>query len=611
MSEADYPANYVSSVQLSNPSLEPNFYIDIDGITEKLSKLPVVGLANNIVGLLLNPRIQGGQIEVDSSRTPFQTLSFRLVDENEQVSEVFSGEDMLEKTVKLFVSPDASADVSDYGLKAEFRLKEINSRSATIYDLKCTQSGELLIDRLIIGETLLSQDITDVQTAGIKVDNSDEFIGTGPFKAYLNKERLSFSSVDASGELVGVTRGIDGTVADSHEEGDDFELFRKIAATNFVDTILQLIISPGGGGVYDVLEFGMGIRQELIDITEFENVRDTTGYLSTSSGDLEFRGDEENFIQFIEKQFLDPGALRFWYRDNGLISLLVIAEPTPASPPEIVKNDMLEGAMPFWRQNSRRIVNRIKVKLNWNPTTNRFTREIIFRDESSISKYGLKRTRSITTKALQTFNGAQSFLNSFKNKYFTFYSTPAPTLESTRLMPPKQFLDPGNVVSLTHPELPNLAIGERGILQDKVQVLGKKFDFRDFSTDYDIFYSRLLNIRNAFIAPTGTVKSGFWSTTVFEILTADLGKFKVDDVVTIWNKSQDSPSINFSQSTITDVSGDQITVSPAFSVIPIDQYRLRYADYSVVQDTQRLFLFIGKTGGVDFDDTTPPYKIGA
>ncbi len=609
MAESDYPAAYVTGVQADVNVLFANFYIEFEGITEKFSKLPVVGLANNVPNLLTNPSLSGASIEVDSSRTPFYNLSFRLNDIGAAVSAVFADEDMLEKTVKLFVSPNKDAGFADYGLKAEFRLKEISSRDANTYDLKCTQTGELMSQRLIVGETILSDDIDDTQTIGISVENFDEFPTSGTRKAYMDKERISFTGVDASGELTGVTRGVDGTTAAEHEEGNPFEIFREITAENFVDTILQLIISPGGGGTYDVLDFGMGIDEDLVDITEFERVRDDTGYLSTSSGDISFRGDEDNFIQFIEAEFFDPSALRFWYRDNGQISLLVLAEPSLADPPDIVKNDMVLGKMPQWKQNSRRIVNRLKIKLNYDPDRNRFTRELIFTDDNSIGKYGLKRTKTISTRALQTGNNALSFLTSFANKYFTFYGTPAPTLEATRLMPPQQFLDPGNVVTVTHPDLPDLALGRRGILEDKVQVLGKTFDFRNFTTSYDIFYSRLLNIRTGFIAPTGTVKAGSWSTTIFEILTADLGKFEVGDVVTLWNDTWASPPVNFSQSTITDVSGDQITVSPAFSTIPLVDYRLRYADYDQVQETQKLFAFIGKTAGGDFDDATPPYKI--
>jgi hypothetical protein len=81
--------------------------------------------------------------------------------------------------------------------------------------------------------------------------------------------------------------------------------------------------------------------------------------------------------------------------------------------------------------------------------------------------------------------------------------------------------------------------------------------------------------------------------------------------VNLWNDRADSPPVNFSQSTITDITGDQITVSPAFSTTPLENHRLRYADYDEVQESQKIYLFVGTAGGGDFGDGGKSYKIGA
>ena len=411
--------------------------------------------------------------------------------------------------------------------------------------------------------------------------------------------------------MQGVTRGIDGTTADEQESGDDFEIYESVTGVNFIEIILQLMISPGGGGVYDVLDFGMGISETLIDVATFEQIRDETAYIVTPTFDIEFRGSEENFLSFIEDHYLNPSGLRFWYRDNGNISLLIIAEPVPDNPPDIFKNDMIKGLMPKWSAKSNRIINKLVVKLNYNISTEKYERELVFTDDNSIASFGLKKPRKMETRALQISNGAQSFLNTFSNKYFTFYSTPAPSLDTVRLLSNKQFFDSGNTIAIHHPDLPNLATGKRGLFGDIVQVLGKNFDFNTSVSKYELFYALLLNFRIGFIAPTGYVTSGSHTTTVFDLNSGDADKFNVDDVVTLWNDNFASPAINFSQSTITDISGDQITVSPAFSVVPIEKYRLRYADFDVVQESQKIYLFVSETGGGDFADGSKSYKIGA
>lgn len=607
MAESDYSPEFVTAA--SNATITANYWIEIEGVTEKLSKTAVSGLADNVPNLIKSASMSGAGVEVDSPKTPLKSLSVTLVDEDNAVSAIFVEKDLHEKTVKLYYSPDNTLDFSKYGLKAEFRLKELKSDDGNTYILRCIETGELLINPLIIGETILSEDITDIQTANIKVENSDDFTGSSPFEAFIGFEKISFTSVDASGELFGVTRGIDSTDAAEHEAGDGFKIFREVLGVNFIEMILQLMISEGGGGVYDVLDFGLGIREEIIDIAEFEKIRDETAYIVTPTFDIQFKGDEQNFLDFIEDNYLNPSGLRLWYRDNGQISLLIIAEPEPAVPPKIDKTNMIRGLMPKWSASSRRIVNKLIVKVNYNILTDKYERELVFTDTESIAAYGLKRPVTMQTRALQTANGATAFLNTFSNKYFTFYSTPAPELSSTNLMPDKQFFDAGNPLLVSHPDLPNPASTKRGIFENTVQVLGKTFNFGDSITKYKLFYSTLLNFRIGFIAPTGYIASGSHSTTVFDIGTGEGVKFNVGDEVTLWNYNWLSPPVNFSQSTITDITGDQITVSPAFSTTPLENMRLRYADYDQVQESQKLYLFASVSGGGDFGDGEKSYKI--
>ena len=609
MAQSDYSAEYITAAE--GDSLDSNVYIDIEGIDEFFAIKPVVGLGGTVLEVLKDPKFSGGDIDINSPKTPLNSITFTLLDLNNVVSEAFREKDIHEKTVKVFVSPDASLDFSKYAIKAEYRLKDISARDGNDFQIKCIQTGELLLERLIIGDSSLLDDIDDTQITDIKVIDTDEFTGSGTRKVYIGAERISFTGIDSSNELTGVVRGVDSTTAEDHSAGDEVEIFRSIIGENIIDIMLQLIISSGGGGTYDVLDFGMGIRQELVDIAEFENVRDTTGYISTQSGDIELRGDEDNFLEFIEQNFLEPSGLRLWYRDNGIISLLVLAEPQPVQGESILEDEMINGRMPLWRSNSRRIINILKIKLNFDISKKRFSRELIFTDNNSIAKYGKKKVKEIKTRALQTGNGALSFLTSFSNKYLSFYSTPAPSLDKVSLQANQQYFDAGNVVNISHSSLPNLITGSRGVIADSVQILGKKFDFKDSTSEYNLFYARLLNIRIGFIAPTGTVKAGSWSTSVFELITADNNKFKAGDKVALWNSTNASPPVNFDQSTITAVDGDEITVSPAFSTVPVENYRLRYDKYDVVQDSQKVYAFIGKSPIGDFDDGVGPYKIGA
>ncbi len=52
-----------------------------------------------------------------------------------------------------------------------------------------------------------------------------------------------------------------------------------------------------------------------------------------------------------------------------------------------------------------------------------------------------------------------------------------------------------------------------------------------------------------------------------------------------------------------------LTVAPAFSTTPLENMRLRYAAYDEVQESQKLYLFSGVSGGGDFGDGEKSYKI--
>jgi hypothetical protein len=125
---------------------------------------------------------------------------------------------------------------------------------------------------------------------------------------------------------------------------------------------------------------------------------------------------------------------------------------------------------------------------------------------------------------------------------------------------------------------------------------------------YEINASELLGLRFGYISPASDVVAALDDAT-FDVPAGEGAKWQVGWEVALWEKAGGTGPLGVAG--IVDVTGDTITVSPAFPLTPTTAHRIVFADYGEIvepADDQRFFGFVGPDTGT-FPDNHGPYLV--
>lgn len=418
---------------------------------------------------------------------------------------------------------------------------------------------------------------------------------SGEFK--IGNEFVSYAGVSGN-NLTGCVRGNAGTTPAAHSLGSDL-FFTESITGNPITILLQLLISSGGGGTYDVLSDGSAIDESLVDVVEFEKIRDE--YFSTWSFTLRPLGIT-SLKQFIEEEILFPCGVRLRSNNNSKIGLAIISRPElNIDSPDLTHEQMT--TIPTYSIDDTKIVNRVSIDWGYDDGEGNYLLNSLYDDSSSIAEFGERPILTIRLKGPRSGAVGQSIVDSIGDYVLKRFSYPRGTVAFNTQMSASQWLigeDP-LVVSDTLPT----TSGDLNFA-NTLEIVEKSLNFETGDVRYQLVFNQFTGVNVCYLAPSDTIDT-VTSQTQVEFAAGRGDLWRSGWKVRLWNNltnDYEADDVN----TILSVTADVIVFEDAWATTLTTDHRIKFADYEDVTEQQKKFCFINCTGD-DFPDGKTPYQM--
>jgi len=293
---------------------------------------------------------------------------------------------------------------------------------------------------------------------------------------------------------------------------------------NGLNLLLALLTSTGTGlnGSYDwyVAENGLGISVDYINIAGIEAVRDN--WYPGTSAHLSFTITERiKAKDFIEQEILKPLNLYPVVDGQGRFSVKPFKPPLIASDEVIVIDEDVIIGLPTWDMNLAAVVNEVEWHYNYDPVDDEYKTIDFYIDSDSLNNRGPgKKSIVIKSKGLSAFD---SLMIRSKNRIFDRFAAP-PIKINANCWFSRWLAEAGDVISFSHPNLPDIENGTRGISAKMMEVISRVIDWRQGIVKLGLLDTGFTKGTYQVISPTMTI-TGVTDRENFTVSPEDAAKY--------------------------------------------------------------------------------------
>lgn len=371
---------------------------------------------------------------------------------------------------------------------------------------------------------------------------------------------------------------------------------------NPLNILLSILTSTGNGtnGDYDCFAAvnSLGVDESIINVSHIEEVRDDWFAGVTFSFDIRSRISAK---RFIEDEIFAPCNIYPVIKGDGTFDVRVYHPPLPSvtGTTQSFTEDNIIG-VPKWDQNLTGMINEAEFHIDHDAAASTYDNIHFFIGDTVDARGAGKKPLTIKSRGITTALGGLDFITRRKTRVFQRYEEPPPKINVDAFF--EQYLsEVGDVVPITHTQVPNLVTGNRGVTSRLMEIIDRSVDWKKGKCKFTLLDTSWTGQRFAAISPAGTVVSGA-SQTVFTLDTDQGAKFEVGWVVSMFRCNMVVVTANL---TITDITGDQITVGSNIASTPVAGWIMIFADYDYVTDDQKNYAFIANSSdkvGAEQDD---------
>lgn len=585
--------------ELPNKAFVPNVVMRMRGTYFSIRQ-PDSGLtvSAQYLGLLTQINVNPTSIDPFRASTSINNYTSTLLDRNGVISALFNNDPKFfqKEKVELWIGRvGVGLDFADYYKLPDTYVNKV-SKQENRYTFQSVEARDRLSTGAYQQSTKLAVDILIITTVISLQYIPAGFPSSGTVK--IGSEYISFTGV-VGNDITGCVRGEEGSTAATHASGDDVFLV-QVLEDNPINLILQLLVSTGGGGTYDVLPDGAGIDQSLIDITQFEEVRDE--FFSGYTFKL-ILGNLDSLKKLIEEELMFPLGIRLRGNNNGKIGLALIDRNIFEIDLPILDHDQLTKN-PDFSVDDTKVVNRLRVYWDWDDALGQFLKQNEFTDADSITDFGESSWTELKFKGIRDSLGGAGIVNDIQLLFLSRFSYPRPTISVNAHMS-ASYLNLGDKGDLITTLLPNDS-GELNFIST-LEVISKAVNYSNGDVKFGLSFTSFSGVRQCYLSPSDviisfssqksvTVGAGRgdlyrkgWKMRLFSLNTDDYAPDAVNEI--------DS------------VVGDVVTFKNDWTTTLVaNEYRIKFADYDDVTEQQKRFCFISD-GSNDFPDGKPPYQI--
>lgn len=579
---------------LSNKKYVPNVVISIGGVYFTIRQpdswtSPPSPIYNGLVSSLsLNP----STVDPFRASVAINSNSFKLIDRSEIVTGLFNG------NIELFQGElcqiwlgrvGVGMDFSEYLKLSDTYIVKV-SRADGTYSFSTQEAKDRLNKDVYSEQGKLAGDILPATT--IITLQSPPGNSSGLVK--INNEFVSYTGVSGN-QITGCVRGEQGSTPSSHSLGDDV-FFCQVVNGNPIDLLLKLLISPSGGGPYSTLLDGANIDQTLIDVAEFESIRDEY-FIGVTYNFIMFQID--NLKTFLEQEILAPAGLRLRSNLNSKIGLGILNKPVINIDSPDLDDDQLTRR-PVYSVDETKIVNHLNIQWGYDWKSGKFTKINTYTDAPSIASFGDRNAVNLNFKGITT----QAVVDEIAYNYFLRFAYPKPQIDVNAHLSASSWglLEKAPLDSNQIPTID----GDLNFY-DSVEVLQKAINYQTGDVRFQLSCTQFTGLRVCFIAPSDTI------TAVTNQKTVTVGAGRGTQYRVGWKmRLYSNASRNWLAdpvNTIASISGDVITFENDWTTTLVaTTHKITFADYDQVAEQQKRFCFISDNGNT-FTDGLPSYLI--
>lgn len=549
------------------------------------------------------------QIDLRRATTQINTTTIKILDGTVDDDRTFSGfigadeNALVGSEVRLFFGRvGESIPFSEYLEISRYLIDDVNLVNSNMYSIRAKSQEDKTITPAFQQQGTLDISINDTATS-IAVDtDEDTFPSSGRIR--INNEFIEYSSKSF---LAGITtftvatRGDLSSIAASQTAGDQVTYVEKLRG-NPIDLILQLLISSGGGGTYDVLSDGAGIDESLIDIAEFENIRDT--FFSTDIFTL-YPSELDTLIDYIESELLVPNNVRIIKNSlDNLISLTILDQSNIALDVDEIDDSITVLDSPKWKISKSGLQTVVKVQWGWVEGLRKFTRSKTFKaDQGTLDTFGEVNGLSLKFKGVQEADNGSNIAADRANRYLSRFSTPKASVSLSAFMTTFKH-NVGDKVRVTAKHLPQEG-GGKG-MSSILEIVNRSVNIATGVVKLGFRFTSYSNVRGGIISPSPFLNLTITDQKTFEV--PDGSCYKAGYALRLWdytNKQYHTDPVNI----VASVSGNFITMTDEWATTLTANEVLFFADYDDSNEEQKAkyAYTVGNTNF--FDDGTKGYQI--
>ena len=554
--------------------------------------------------ILSKATVSKTQIDLTRSTTSIPNSSIEIIDHDESFTVIINDDDkyLIGTEIKIW---DGRVDVempfSEYILRNIYKVKNINY-SYGKYGVKASSNLDLLQRPLFDKLGNLQSAITDIQTT-ISFESASAFESSG--FVIIESEYIEYTGntyASSVNTITGCSRGVITSEAKEYDIGTQvFEAYHMV--DNPIDIILKMLISGGGGGVYDVLPDGLGIDENLIDITSIESLRDT--YFSGETFEF-YLSNIENTLKWFENNLLQQCNIRIVENTiNGLINLVILDQLDFTQDLESLGGDNILSKSEKWSNTENGVYNEITIIWDYNEGQNNFRKTSVFEDADSITRFG-KKPLKIEFNGVKSALAGAGIIANRAIRYLQRFKNPRPTI-GLKAMMSTSLNKVGDKIFYNSTKIPGYGkatLGFNGI----VEIVNRAVNYNTGTITYSLKFMSSSDLRIGLIGPSPKLQSSLYiSQTQIEV--SDPSLFEVGDKCLLWDTTipgYATDPIN----TISDITGSILTFDNSWSTsLNSDDLYLKMADYAdIIEEQSNRWAFVCYNTG-EFLDGSKDYQI--
>lgn len=282
-----------------------------------------------------------------------------------------------------------------------------------------------------------------------------------------------------------------------------------ISARNPITFALQIMISDGGGGGYDVLGSGngCGIDSTLIDVTECELFRGD--FISSWQGAWSIT-EPQNAYDFLRDEIFIPFGITPIVKADGTFSMVPFL---PAFFGYLAANnraDVLTDAkiteLPGWHTNYRDVKNRIIYNYDFNTGTGEYDSSATYNDTTSQGLYGIK-PLTIDSKGITTALDGANLTQTIATRYFRKFAV-LPQIITIKTKFSERVIESGDQLLITSDHIPNIDTSNTVWSSRVADVWQAKPNFKEGVMEFELRDNNVGALKYGVISPAATVDYG-------------------------------------------------------------------------------------------------------